>query len=51
MHHLLSKMYGDETPSEKTCRVWFECFQNCDFDARDKKCPGQPKKFKNVELQ
>jgi len=26
-------------------------FQNCDFDVRDKKCPGQPKKLKNVELQ
>jgi len=29
----------------------FERFQNCDFDMRDKKHPGQPKKFKNVELQ
>jgi len=26
MHHLLSKVYGDETPSERTCRVWFKRF-------------------------
>jgi len=31
-YHLLSKVYGDETPLERTCRVWFELFRNCDFD-------------------
>jgi len=50
-HHLLFKMYDDENPSERTCRVWFERFRSYDFDMRDKKCLGQPKKFKNVELQ
>ncbi|KYN18167.1 hypothetical protein ALC57_09512 [Trachymyrmex cornetzi] len=24
-HRLLSEVYGDETPLERTCRVWFEC--------------------------
>jgi len=28
-----------------------ECFRNGDFDVRDKECPGQPKKFEDVELQ
>ncbi|KOC59630.1 Histone-lysine N-methyltransferase SETMAR, partial [Habropoda laboriosa] len=48
---LLSEVYGDETPSERTCRVWFEGFRNGDFDMRDKERPGQPKKFEDVELQ
>jgi len=46
-HHLLSEVYGDETPSERTCRVWFERFRNRDFDVRDKKTSWQPKKFKS----
>ena len=41
-------MYGDETPSERTYRVWFERFRNDDFDVRDKE---QPKKFEDVEQQ
>jgi len=49
-HRLLSEMYGDETPSERTCRVWFERFRNSDFDMRDKERSGQPKKFED-ELQ
>jgi len=49
-HRLLSEVYGDETPSE-TCRVWFECFRNSDFDVRDKECLEQPKKFEDFELQ
>jgi len=50
-HRLLSKMYGDETPSERTCRVCFECFRNGDFHMRDEERPGQPKKFEDFELQ
>jgi len=34
VHRLLSEMY--ETPSERTCRVWFECFRNGNFYVRDK---------------
>jgi len=48
---LLSEMYGDETLSERTCRVWFELFRNSDFDIRDKERPGQPKKFEDFELE
>jgi len=50
-HRLLSKVYGDETLSKKTCRVWFERFRNGDFDVRNKEHPGQPKKFEDFELQ
>jgi len=35
-HRLLSEMYGDETPSERTCRVWFERFRSGDFNVRGK---------------
>jgi len=40
-HRLLSEVYGDETPSETTCRVWFEHLRNGDFDMSDKERPGQ----------
>jgi len=50
-HRLLSEVYDDETPSKRICRVWFEHFRNGDFDVRDKECPGQLKKFENLELQ
>jgi len=45
-HHLLSNVYGDETPSERTFRIWFERFRNCDFDVRDKKRSWTVEKIK-----
>ncbi|EZA54265.1 hypothetical protein X777_06187 [Ooceraea biroi] len=30
VNRLLSEVYSDETPSERTCRVWFERFRNGD---------------------
>jgi len=45
------KCMVDETPLEKTCRVWFERFRNGDFDVRDKERSGQPEEFENFELQ
>ena len=50
VHRLLSEVYDDETPSKRTCRIWFQ-HRNGDFDVRDKERPGQPKKFEDVELQ
>jgi len=50
-HRLLSEVYGDGTPSKRTCRVWFERFRNGDFDVRDKEHPEQPKKCEDFELQ
>jgi len=35
-HRLLSEMYGDDTSSKRTYKVWFERFRNGDFDVRDK---------------
>jgi len=46
-HRLLFEMYADETPSEWTCRVWFNHFRNGEFVVRDKERPGQPKKFQD----
>jgi len=43
-------VYADQTPLERTCRVWFERFRNGDFDVRDKEHLGQPKKFEDFEL-
>jgi len=48
-HRLLSEVYDDETPSEGTCRVWFECFRNGDFDVRDKEHPEQLKIFEELQ--
>jgi len=50
-HRLLSEVYGDENPLERTGKVWFERFRNGDFDVRDKKHSGQPKKFEDFKLQ
>jgi len=38
MHRLLSEVY--ETPSKRTCRIWFECFQTVIFrNVKDKERP------------
>jgi len=50
-HRFLPEIYGDETPSKRTCRVWFERFRNGDFDMRDKEHPRQWKKFEDFKLQ
>jgi len=52
-HHLLCMLYGvvygDETLSKKTCRVWFERFRNGDFDVRDKERPGKNLKISSCK--
>jgi len=37
-HRILVETYGDHTPSETTCRDWFKCLKNNDFDVEDKEC-------------
>jgi len=39
-HRLLSAVYGDENSSDRTCRIWFECFRNGDFEMGDKERSG-----------
>ncbi|GFW05793.1 uncharacterized protein TNCV_602651 [Trichonephila clavipes] len=34
-HRMLSNAYGEAAISERTCREWFQCFKNGDFDVED----------------
>jgi len=37
--------------SYSTCKKWFQRFKSGNFDLNDRKCPGQPKKVNNEELE
>jgi len=52
-HRILSEIYGDHALSETTCRYWFRCYKNNDFDVEDiedKECSSVPKKFRDEKL-
>jgi len=34
-HRMLSNTYGETAISQRTCREWFQCFKNGDFDTED----------------
>ncbi|GFW49590.1 uncharacterized protein TNCV_2843711 [Trichonephila clavipes] len=34
-HRILSNTYGEAAISERTCREWFQRFENGDFDVKD----------------
>jgi len=48
---MLVEVYGDTAPTDKSCREWFRCFKNGDFNVEDKPRSGQPKKFEDKELK
>ena len=50
-HRMLVEVYGDNAPTDKSCREWFQRFKNCDFNVEDKPLCGQPKKFEDKELE
>jgi len=50
-HQMLVEAYGDSAPSDRFCREWFGRFKNGDFSVKDKKHPGQPKKFEDEDLE
>lgn len=50
-HRLIVEVYGEHALSWTQCKVWFNRFKNGDFDIKDKKRPGQPKKFEDEELE
>ncbi|GBP06744.1 Mariner Mos1 transposase [Eumeta japonica] len=51
-HRMRSNTYGEATISEKTCREWFQLFQNGDFDVEDQHDDGgREKVFENAELE
>ena len=35
-HRFLLEIYGEHSPSQKTCEFWFRRFKNNDFDVSDK---------------
>jgi len=48
---MLVEVYGDTTPTHKSCREWFRRFKDGDFTVKDKPRSGQPKKFEDKELE
>ena len=50
-YRILVKTYDNHDLLKTTCRDWFRCFKNNDFDVGDKECSGAPKKFKDKELE
>lgn len=50
-HQMLMQAYGDNVPTDKSCREWFRRFKIGDFNVNDKPRSGQPKKFEDDELQ
>ena len=50
-HRIHVETYSDDALSEATCRDWFRCFENNDFDVKHKECSGAPKKFEDKEFE
>jgi len=50
-HRMLVEVYGDNAPSDKTCREWSRRFKSDDFDIEDKERFGRPRAFEDEELQ
>ena len=48
---MLVEVYGDNAPTDKSCREWFRRFKNGDFRVEDKPRCGQSKKFEHKELE
>ena len=50
-HRVLVEVYGEHALAERTCQKWFARFKSGDFGLEDEARPGQPKKFKDEELE
>lgn len=50
-HQTLVEAYGDEAPSQTTCKCWFQRFKAGDFDLENKGRGKPPKKFEDADLQ
>ncbi|GFW37436.1 mariner Mos1 transposase [Trichonephila clavipes] len=48
---MLVETYGDNALSRAQCYMWFEQFQNGDFDVRNEELGRPSKNFKDAELQ
>ena len=50
-HRILVEVYGDYALAERTCQKWFTRVKSRDFGLEGEERPGQPKKFKDEELE
>jgi len=50
-HRILVEIYDGYAFSETTCRDWFRCSKNNDFEVEDIERSGAPKKFEDEELE
>jgi len=39
-HRMLVEVYDDTAPTDKSCREWFRCFKDGDFNVEDKPRSG-----------
>ena len=44
-------VYGQHALAERTCQKWFARFKSNDLGLEEEERPGQPKKFKDEELE
>ena len=49
-HRELQTVYGDAALSETTCRNWFRCFKDGDFDVDDRLRERRPKTFEDANV-
>ena len=45
------EVYGEHALAARMCQTWFTRFKSGDFSSEDEERPGQPKKFKDEELE
>ena len=50
-NRILVEVYGEHALAKQTCHKWFARFKSSDFGLEDEERPGQPKKFKDEELE
>lgn len=50
-HRWIEEVYPGYAPDIRVCQRWFKRFKSGNYHIQDKKRPGQPKKFKNDDLQ
>ena len=50
-HRILVEVYGEHALAERMCQKWFARFKSGDIFLENEERPGQPKKFKDEELE
>ena len=50
-HRLLVETYGEAALRERSCRKWFQKFNNDEFNIEDKERSRRPKVYENAELE